>query len=719
MSFESKSILARLLAEENLTVSVDGSAKTAYFNLKTRTITIPNWADASPELYDLLLGHEVGHARNTPEAGWHDNVAGVSAKFKAFLNVCEDARIEKKMRRKYPGLRRSFLKAYAELAAKDFFGVQGKNLSQLLLIDRINLAAKLGSHVNLTFAGVEKEFYDRVMNTETWEEVVAVARDLYEYCKEEKQEKAKQDENGDDLVDSDESDEFEQEEVSQDADSEEFSDESDDESDENEDDIEGEDEEGEESRGQPEAADEETDEEPESVTDEAFRANEEKLATLGEVVVLKTPSNILNSVFPVSQFLKLFDERNEGFFEKNAAYITKLNTEFGEKNRNAIDQYVKEFQSRKSAAQWRKARTADTGDIDATRLARYRMTDEIFKARAVLPKGKNHGMVMLIDLSSSMRGIFERCIEHTLVLATLCKRVGIPFVVYGFTDNRGERYSNFREENKANDIVMPGRVVELLNSDQKSSEYKKTFSWLLVYARTVSMLNNYDYLNNEPNCEIPHFYHMGSTPTTTAMAAMTHILPAYRAKHNLEKLSLIYLTDGIADTISVYEGRHEDDPNTAREYYISGSSMRVNSNYGKTYFLQIGKEKPQRLYSTALVKNYVEYIRNVLNVDVFGFYLASKSQIRRRDHYQLMSMAIDKNGYSFGQIALEAWKKEGYFECYFDGCTRFWVINPDEGKVVEVESGMTSNRKAKAFASANRTKKLNRIIATKFMELAA
>jgi len=715
MSFESKSILARLLAEENLTVSVDGAAKTAYFNLKTRTITIPNWADTSPELYDLLLGHEVGHARNTPEAGWHDNVAGVSAKFKAFLNVCEDARIEKKMRRKYPGLRRSFLKAYAELAEKDFFGVQGKNLSQLLLIDRINLAAKLGSHVNLAFAGVEKEFYDRVMNTETWEEVVAVARDLYEYCKEEKQEKAKQDENGDDLVDSDESDEFEQEEVSQDADSEEFSD---DESDDESNDESDEDEEGEESRGQSEDDDGETDEEPDSVTDKAFRANEEKLATLGEVVVLKTPSNILNSVFPVSQFLKLFDEVNEGFFEKNAAYITKLNTEFGEKNRNAIDQYVKEFQSRKSAAQWRKARTADTGDIDATRLARYRMTDEIFKARTVLPKGKNHGMVLLIDLSSSMRNIFERCIEHTLVLATLCKRVGIPFVVYGFTDNRGERYSNFREENKVNDIVMPGRVVELLNSDQKSSEYKKTFSWLLVYARTVSMLNNYSYYNTAPHCDIPHFYHLGSTPTVTAMAAMTQILPAYRAKHNLEKLSLIYLTDGIADTISAYEGRHEDDPNTPREYYLYGRIDRPQI-YGKTYFLQIGKEKPQRLYNTALVKNYIEYIRNVLNVDVFGFFLASKSQIRRRDQYHLMSMAIDKNGYSFGQEAIEAWKKEGFFECYFDGCTRFWVINPDEGKVVEVESGMTSNRKAKAFASANRTKKLNRIIATKFMELAA
>ena len=40
---------------------------------------------------------------------------------------------------KYPGLRKSFYTGYRELANKDFFGIKGKNLNELNLIDRINL----------------------------------------------------------------------------------------------------------------------------------------------------------------------------------------------------------------------------------------------------------------------------------------------------------------------------------------------------------------------------------------------------------------------------------------------------------------------------------------------------------------------------------------------------------------------------------------------------
>ena len=709
MTIGSKSILARLLAEENLTVNVDGSAKTAYFNLQNRSITIPNWEDASPELYDLLLGHEVGHARNTPTEGWHDNVKGVSPQFKSFLNVCEDARIEKKMRRKYPGLRRSFLKAYAELFEKDFFGVRGKDLSNLLLVDRINLATKLGSLSNLTFAGEEKVLLDRVIAAETWEEVVAVAKDLFEYCKKEKEEKQEEmpdlDGEGEDFA-SDE-DEAEQEmngesdDDSQELDSEDFSD-----------DEEAED--GEElpsrAEGQPDEEDEEEEDEPASVTDEAFRKNEEKLATVGEVVVLTPPSQILKALHPVSNILASFEEANAGMMAKHSVYFSKLNRQFIERNRNAIDQYVKEFQMRKSATQWKKARVADTGDIDASKLSRYRLTDELFKARTILPQAKNHGMVLLLDLSSSMRYIIQRAMEHTLVLATVCKRVGIPFTVYGFTDGHYRRERNANVEYVANELVMTGRVMELLNSSMKTNDYRNQTSWLLSYAHTLTRQVNYDY-SGDPLMTIPGIMEMGSTPTATALAVMAKILPEFRRKFNLEKLSLVVMTDGAADTTDEYIGVYE------------GRLMTYGLNRGymgtKSYQLKLGNDKPKRIHTNALTKYFNEYIRKSLNVEVFGFFLASKSSLKRRDYGYLMSLAVDSNGYGFGSAALELWRKQGYFETHYDGFSRFWVVNPDEGKIVDVEKDMTSAKKAKAFASANQTKKLNRIIATKFMELAA
>ena len=94
---ESKSQLAKLLASEDITVE-HRKVSTAMFDLKTRTLICPIWKDMSGDLYDLLLGHEVGHALETPEDGWHNAVSSkdkkISRNFRAFLNVVEDARIE-------------------------------------------------------------------------------------------------------------------------------------------------------------------------------------------------------------------------------------------------------------------------------------------------------------------------------------------------------------------------------------------------------------------------------------------------------------------------------------------------------------------------------------------------------------------------------------------------------------------------------------------------
>jgi hypothetical protein len=55
------------------------------------------------------------------------------------MNVCEDVRIEKKIKIKYPGIRSSFIRAYRGLIEKDFFGTAGTDLNDLNFIDRINL----------------------------------------------------------------------------------------------------------------------------------------------------------------------------------------------------------------------------------------------------------------------------------------------------------------------------------------------------------------------------------------------------------------------------------------------------------------------------------------------------------------------------------------------------------------------------------------------------
>ena len=134
---QSKSILAKLLATENVTVE-HGNYQTASFDVKNRVLRLPIWKEMSGNLYDLLVLHEVGHALFTPEEGMHD-AKGHGKGFKSFLNVVEDARIERKIKVKYPGGRRSFIEGYSNLMERDFFGIRNMNLDTLGLIDKINL----------------------------------------------------------------------------------------------------------------------------------------------------------------------------------------------------------------------------------------------------------------------------------------------------------------------------------------------------------------------------------------------------------------------------------------------------------------------------------------------------------------------------------------------------------------------------------------------------
>jgi hypothetical protein len=177
---EIKGNLARLLATENLVVE-HRSVPTAQFDVERRVLTLPNWDRASSIVYDMLVGHEVGHALFTPNEDWTLKVQVPQS----YVNVVEDVRIEKLMKRKYPGLRKSFAGGYAELNALDFFEIQDENLEEFALIDRINLHFKVGAAALIPFQEEEKVFVARSENTETFVESVpapvAVLLQTYEY----------------------------------------------------------------------------------------------------------------------------------------------------------------------------------------------------------------------------------------------------------------------------------------------------------------------------------------------------------------------------------------------------------------------------------------------------------------------------------------------------------------------------------------------------------
>ena len=180
---ETKSLLAKLMATENIRVE-HKNIPTGAFDLKNRVLYLPMFKYMTGDIYDLLVSHEVSHALHTPEEGWHDSISAKGKGYKSFLNVVEDARIEKKIKRRFPGCRAAMTRGYIALLNEDFFGIKGRDLSELGLIDRINLYSKGGVGLGIEFDEEERKFVKRVENVETWEDVVEVTNDLFDYAKE-------------------------------------------------------------------------------------------------------------------------------------------------------------------------------------------------------------------------------------------------------------------------------------------------------------------------------------------------------------------------------------------------------------------------------------------------------------------------------------------------------------------------------------------------------
>lgn len=188
-------VLARLLASENIRVVHDASVPSAAFDLKTRTLILPMWK-CEKVVYDFLVGHEVAHAKYTPADRWRAEAERIGGTANAkiaqdYINVIEDARIERLIKREFPGLRQDFMQGYKTLSEMDIFQIKGKDLSTLSLIDRINLYYKVGIHcgVQVPFTDDERKILDRISNTRAGEigfdDVVKIAEELFNAAKEE------------------------------------------------------------------------------------------------------------------------------------------------------------------------------------------------------------------------------------------------------------------------------------------------------------------------------------------------------------------------------------------------------------------------------------------------------------------------------------------------------------------------------------------------------
>ena len=668
---EQKSMLAKLMAAENISVE-HKKIPTAAFDVKNRVLYLPilKWKPGS-SVYDLFCAHEVGHALWTPYEGWHSSISEKGKGYKSFLNVIEDARIEKKIKRKFAGARKCMSSGYNELMDEDFFGLRKMGVipNDLGLIDRINLYTKAGTDYGVEFSDEEREWVEKVERTETWEDVVEVTDALYEWCKENESETDNSyGDFGDDDFDEDGESEEESEgsEGSEDdvneendfrddskekrgegeeSEEETSSNSSGDSKNDSEEDSEEESEnssnnfEGGESDpyGDRGFSDYEEENDPTSLTDEAFRAKEEELADMSDGV--RIPKYLtfpkINTESIVIDYKDIHEELNKYYNSQDGAvdFGNKLLREFKTSNSKMISYMVKEFEMRKAADIHRRAYASKKGNLDMNKIHAYKYSENLFRQITNLPEGKNHGMVMFIDWSGSMHGYMKDTIEQLINLTMFCQKVQIPFEVYAFSDHyrdysgerdiwneksrseydttlAGKKVANY----KKNELIISNnlRLMTLFSSKMRNPELNQAYKNLLLVANTFS--NYYGYRSYDtPYFGAPTNFSLGGTPLDATIICAKTIIEEFKTRTKAQIVNAVFLTDGQSNRNNNYL----DSENVSRS--INRENLHIDDSETRTRTYP-KRENGRQMDTTSI---FLLALKKSLGINLLGFFLTS------------------------------------------------------------------------------------------------
>ena len=175
----------------------------------------------------------------------------------------------------------------------------------------------------------------------------------------------------------------------------------------------------------------------ESSTQRSFDDASEKLSSPDskDLTYVEIPEKV-NLDKHVVDWKKLHDWIDSQAVESVAyAEVDHLYNEFRKQSQKEVNYLVKEFECRKSADAYARSGQSKTGVLDTTKLHTYLYNEDIFKKITVLPDGKNHGLLFLLDWSGSMQHEILATVKQLLNLTSFCKKVQIPFEVYGFTND--------------------------------------------------------------------------------------------------------------------------------------------------------------------------------------------------------------------------------------------------------------------------------------------
>ena len=575
---EAHSVFARIMSTENITVLFDPKSKDAWFDTKTRVLNMPNWTGMTQEVYDLLLSHEVSHALHTPVDGWiglTDELTGPNAKeadkqvARQYINIVEDARIERLIKAKYPGLARDYRKGYDFLLKSNMFGkLDNKTISEMAFIDRLNLHFKLGQHTELTvpFSASEQQVVDMIAETESFEDVMKATRLVWDHESstegqpESKTSKGKGSGAGEGEGEPEDGDGEPQD---------------------------GEGEEGDGKRtNQPSKQLKRIAPKTTAAQDKWMDKHLDKPRSWDrqEDWAVRMPE------FDLAQIIVSHTQINEQITEalssctKCQEWTNLMTADFNAFTSEAnatVDAMVKTFLAKKAAAAHHRQQQAKSGTLDMNLLSSYKWNEDLFKHFTIKPNGKNHGFIVFLDWSGSMAGVIMNVVKQMYILTSFFRRVGVPYEVYAFsshqpTDKYTGEYNHYYGTLEGNEMQARFDTMHKTFITNKADDVCDTRPfWLYQFASSTMNMNHHKqamrnlfalgfYQGNEA-CRkngvsvthpvMPHWLGLGDTPLDQALMAANQLVADFQRKYRIEIMNTVVITDGSTSGSPLSDGK--------------------------------------------------------------------------------------------------------------------------------------------------------------------
>ncbi len=752
INLDVKSNLAKLLATENITIQ-HNNVKTASFDVKNRVLTLPIFKQKSGDVYDMLIAHECAHALWTPYEEWQ-NIT--DKELRSYVNVIEDTRIDKLIQAKYPGVVRNYENGFDILEKQNFFGISGRDINKdFMIIDKINLRSKSLNRLPFIFSSNDKDWLVKVDAVKSFDDVLTLAKEMLDWQKDQVEQMTKLPDFDNHIISknyelSDDEDDFDDEDSDDSQGDNSGADQNDDDADEKNDfnnfgDEKADDEKDSKQDGQSETDDATKEEDKKgeathhakgaggddkprllkAITDDSFVQNQDKLLDNSNKGYRygKIPAPNLKEGSALTSYKTWLKDMNDYRVKqkqyhnvsKYDSYLDSSYKKFMNENKKTVMYLVKEFEMKKSAQAYKRASQDKTGIIDTLKLPSYKYSDDIFKKLTIIPDGKNHGMMMLLDWSGSMADCLYDTVKQLINLVEFCKKVNIPFEVYFFTSERKydreydaspTSWSQNSGEFAFEDFNLVNCVSHRMNKKTIDLAMKTLFHMGMYFdnrytRRTTWQEQSDDYYAQSESWGIPSEYYLGNTPLNESLVYINTLLPMFKKKYDIEKMTFITLTDGAGNYVKsdIHGGERHD--------------------YEKTTVYQINNKKFAQ--DGNITTNLLNHIKKQHDVNVIGFYIVKK--IRRWDIERYIGEYKDWNDKE-KKISLfrKELTKNKAAACTSEGYNKFFVI---DGKKMNVENfdmsketlkkGTASELK-KIFGKSMANRLVSRVILNKFIQ---